>query len=138
MNDKIFKRLTIEINKSYYAFDRYKSPSTFALLFFEAKLTPDDLETFVRITDKFLQIDDNHYFITYAYTEQNDAFKASQNLIHYLDKHFENSSSSITLDTFDSVKSPKIVISRLFQILNQSKKNCCSRVDDESILSELI
>lgn len=138
MNEEIFNKLTIEINKSYYAFDRYQSPSTFAILYFEATLEANKLETFVRITDQFLQIDDNHYFITYSFTEHTDAFKASQNLILYLDKHFQNSSSSLAIDMFDSVKSPKVVISRLFQILNEIRKNSSSRVDDESILSGIV
>jgi len=138
INDKIFKRLEIEVKKTYYTFTRYLSPSTFAFLYFEGELSVEELGEHLRISDKFLKIDDNHYFINYMFTEQNGAFKASQNLLLNLDKHFENTKSCIAVDTFDANKTPRIVINRLMEILKETQKSSYSRIEDESILNGVL
>ncbi|QSZ42232.1 hypothetical protein GJV85_08935 [Sulfurimonas aquatica] len=138
MNANIRNRLNIEIKKAYYVFTRYKSPCTFAILYHEEELHVAKLGEFVRISDHLLKVDDNHYFINFAFTEQNGAFKASQNLILYLDKHFNNRTSCIAVDTFDSTHSSTIVINRLMQILQEIKKDPYSRIEDENILNGLV
>ncbi len=137
MDDYIKNRLTIEINKTYYVAKRYQVTSTFAILYYEGELTVNDLGKFVRTSDHLLKIDDNNYFINYAFSEQDGAFKASQNLLLYLDKHLNNQTSCIALDTFDITKSPTIVLNRLTQILNETKKNEYSRIEDENVLNEI-
>lgn len=137
MDEKIFNRLSIIINKAYYTHSRYKSPSTFALLYHENDITPAELGKYVRKTDHFLAVDKSHYFINFAFTEQDSAFKACQNLIFSLDKHFENQSSYIAIDTFDESKSARMVYNRLSQILAETKKSSYSRIEDENILNEL-
>jgi hypothetical protein len=119
MDEKLFNRLKILINKTYYTNKRYKIPATFAYLYHEKELSLDDLGKYVRKSDHFLKIDENHYFIHFAYTEQDHAFKACQNLLLYLDKHFNNTSSYIAVDTFDATKSPTVVFNRLQQILDR-------------------
>ena len=138
MEDRVFNRLTIEINRAYYTFKRYMAPSTFAFLYIEKELTPTQLGEFVRISDKFLEVDKNHYFINFVFTEQDGAFKASQNLILNLDIFFQDSVSCIAIDTFDASKSPRIVINRLHQILKETKKNPYSRIEDEDVLNGII
>jgi hypothetical protein len=138
LEEYIRKRLEIEIKKSYYTAKRYKVVSTFAFLYHEEPLTVNILGSYVRISDHLLKIDDNHYFINFTFTEQVNAFKASQNLLFYLDKHFNNRTSCIALDTFDINQSPKIVLNRLMQILKTTKKSSYSRIEDENILNELI
>ena len=137
MNENLFNRLSIIINKAYYTHSRYKSPSTFALLYHDKEITPAELGKYVRKTDHFLPLDEHHYFINYAFTEQNAAFKACQNLIFYLDRHFEDQSSYIAVDTFDESKTPRMVYNRLTQILAETKKSSYSRIEDENILNEL-
>jgi len=138
MNDRIFNRLTIEINKAYYTCTRYKILSTFAYLYHEKELTPAELGNFVRISDQFLQVDEHHYFINFSHTEQDGAFKASQNLLLYLDKHFNTTTSCIAIDTFNVSQSPKIVLNRLVQILDETRKNSYTRIEDEDILNGII
>jgi len=138
MDDYIKNRLKIEINKAYYVAKRYKAVSTFAILYHPAPLPVDILGKFVRISDHLLKIDDNHYFIAFAFTEPENAFKASQNLIFKLDKHYNNNESCIALDTFDTTKSPTIVLNRLTQILNEVKRDDYSRIDDENILNGIV
>ena len=138
INEKVFKRLEVEVKKTYYTFTRYLSPSTFSLLYFEGNLSVEKLGEFLRISDKFLQIDENHYFINYMFTEQHGAFKASQNLLLNLDKHFKNQKSCIAIDIFDTNKTPRIVINRLMEILKETQKSSYSRIEDESILSGII
>ena len=137
MNENIFNRLNILISKAYYTYSRYKSPSTFALLYHEQDITPAQLGAYVRKTDHFLKIDEHYYFINFAFTEQNNAFKASQNLILSLDKHFQDQASVIAVDTFDEAKSARMVYNRLTQILVETKKHSYSRIEDENILNEL-
>ena len=81
-----------------------------------------------------LKIDDNHYFITFYHTPHNEAFKASQNLILYLDNFFQNRTSCIAIDTFDTNNSQAIVYKRLIQILEVTRKTPYSRIEDENIL----
>ena len=138
IDEKVFNRLKVEINRTYYTFKRYMSPSTFAFLYFEGDLSVEDLGEFLRISDKFLKVDDNHYFINYMFTEQHGAFKASQNLLLNLDKHFENNASCIAIDKFDTNKTPRIVINRLMEILRETQKHSYTRIEDESILNDIL
>lgn len=138
MDERLFNRLQILVNKTYYTATRYKTPATFAYLYHEGELNVQDLGRFVRISDHFIQMDENHYFINFAYTKQDNAFKASQNLLHALDKYFNNSSACIAIDTFNTSKSPTVVYSRLKQILDAIKKSPYSRIEDENILNEMV
>ncbi|WP_321777334.1 hypothetical protein [Sulfurimonas sp.] len=138
MTDNIFNRINVEVKRTYYSFDRYKSQSTFVLLYHDKDLTSQELGKFVRISDKFVQIDDNHFFINFVFTCQENAFKASQNLLLYLDNKFKNTSTCIALDNFDTTKTTKMVINRLEQILKETKKHSYGRIEDEDILNELL
>jgi hypothetical protein len=138
MEERIKQRLHIEINKAYYSYKRYKIETTFAMLYHEKELPIDKLGHIVRISDHLLKIDEHHYFINFVHTNHNNAFKASQNLLHALDKHFNNNSSAIALDTFNTAQTPNLVINRLWQILKEVQKNSYSRIDDENILNDMI
>ncbi|MEA1982014.1 MAG: hypothetical protein U9N39_00605 [Campylobacterota bacterium] len=138
MNKNIFNRMKVSINKAYYTATRYDVDATFAYLYHEKELSIEELGKFVRISDQFMPIDKNHYFIHFAFTSHNDAFKASQNLIYHLDKHFNDASSSIAIDTFDTSKTSTIVYNRLVQILNEIKQNPYSRIEDEEVLNGIV
>ena len=129
------KILEIIIKKSYYINKRYNHHSTFTLLYHEKPLTLKELGSFVRVNDHFLQIDEHYYFINFLYVTEEEAFKASQNLLHKLDKYFENQSSVIAIDGFDTIKTPISVYNRLFDIVNILKKDSSyNRIEDESVL----
>ncbi|WP_294873069.1 hypothetical protein [Sulfuricurvum sp. RIFCSPLOWO2_12_FULL_43_24] len=81
-----------------------------------------------------IQLDENHYFIIFAFTTQDNAYKASQNIIHNLDNHFNAATTCIALDTFNPTKSPLSVINRLMQILAETRKNPFIRIETEDIL----
>ena len=138
MDDRIKKRLEIEINKAYYSYKRYKVNTTFAILYHEKELTVDKLGSLVRISDLLLKIDEHHYFINFVHTNHNNAFKASQNLLLALDNYFNDTTSAIAIDTFDTTQTPNLVITRLNQILNEIQKNPYTRIDDENILNEIV
>jgi len=137
MEDYIRDRLKIEINKTYYIAKRYNSTNSFAILYHEDELSVDVLGKFVRISDHILRIDEHHYFINFTFTDQENAFKAAQNLLFYLDKHFNNRTSCIALDNFDIKQSPTIALNRLMQILKETKKSSYTRIEDENILNEM-
>jgi hypothetical protein len=137
IDDFIKKRLKIEINKAYYIAKRYNAISTFAILYHPDTLLVEQLGNFVRISDHLLKIDEHHYFINFAFTDQKNAFKASQNLIFKLDKYYNNNLSCIALDTFDTTQSPTIVLNRLTQILIETQKSSYTRIEDENILNEM-
>jgi len=137
MEDFIKKRVNIEIKKAYYSAARYNIPSTFAILYHEDELSVDKLGEFVRISDHFFRIDENHLFINFVMTEHDSAFKAAQNLILNLDKLFNNTNTCIAIDNFDTTQSPSVVLHRLMQILDETKKNSYSRIEDENILNEI-
>lgn len=127
-------RLRVQIEKAYYAYARYEVEATFALVYHEHSLAVDKLGSFVRISDHLIQLDDNHYFIIFAFTDEASAYKASQNLVHMLDHYFENRTSCIALDAFDTHKTPQAVIRRLKLILDQTRKSSYDRVENEHIL----
>ena len=134
LEERLKNRLRIIVEKSYYVKERYKIESTFALLYHEEPLTPTELGKCVRKSDHFLELDDNHHFINFMYISHQDAFKASQNLIQSLDKYFQNNTSTIAIDTFDSIKTPTMVYNRLDEILKTIKDDPYSRVEDETVL----
>ena len=138
MDTRLFNRLNILIKKTYYVATRYKTPATFAYLYCDRDLSLEELGKFVRISDTFIKMDENHFFINFAYTPQDIAFKAAQNILYAIDKHCNNSNACIAIDTFDISKSPQIVFNRLVQILNETKKNPYSRIEDENVLNGMI
>ena len=138
MQNSLFNRIKIDIERAYYISDRYNATSAFALLYHEKELSPSELGTIIRISDIFIKIDENHYFINFVHTNHTQAFKAAQNLLHALDSHFNDNSSAIAIDTFDVKQPANLVINRLEQILKEVKKNPYNRIDDENILNEII
>jgi len=135
MNGNMINRLEVLVKKAYYVYKRYEIPSTFALIYHDRPLSVIELSKYVRQSDQFIPLDENHYFMIFHFTNQANAYKASQNIIYRLDKHFNNDEVSfIALDSFDVNKSPHSVLSRLKQILAQTRKESYSRVETEDIL----
>ncbi len=131
-------RLEAEINRAYYANKKYDVIATFVMVHHDKDLCIEKMGSFVRVTDKFIHIDDNHYFIIFHYIAHNNAYKASQNLILKLDNYFKDSNASIAVDNFDILRSPTVVINRLKQIINEIKRNSYTRIEDETILDSEI
>lgn len=134
MNFNNVNRVNVLIKKAYYTSERFQVNATFALLYHEQPLSVVELAQHVRISDQLIQLDDNHYFIIFAFTKQDNAYKASQNIVYQLDEHFNNSNSCIALDTFDSSKPPQSVLNRLISILAETRKNPYIRIETEEIL----
>jgi hypothetical protein len=134
MNNNILNRVNVLIKKTYYNFERFKVDATFALLYHEASLSVVELSKFVRLSDHLMQLDENHYFIIFAFTSQENAYKASQNIIHKLDIHFKNTTSSIAMDTLNPSKSPQNVLARLKQILTEIHRETHIRIETDDIL----
>jgi hypothetical protein len=138
MDERLKNRLRLEVEKTYYTAKRYNVESTFALLYHEKELPIDKIGTIIRISDRLLEIDKNHYFINFMHTNHNNAFKASQNLLLALDNYFNDTSSAIAIDTFDTSLTPTLVLNRLTQILKVIQETPYVRIDDENILNEII
>lgn len=134
MDKNIQNRLNVLVKKTYYIYQRFKVDATFALLYHEKPLGLVELSKFIRMSDQVIQIDENHYFILFAFTSQENAYKASQNIIHNLDMYFNNSSSCIVLDVFDITKSAQNVLNRLKQIMIEARKDVHVRIETEDIL----
>ncbi len=135
MRDYIFNRFEIEIKRAHYSFQRYKKVSTFVLLHHEDDLEVETLAQYLRVSDKFLKIDEHTYFINFAFTSLENTFKAAQNLLLELDNHFNKRSSYIAIEALDITNTPKMVVNKLFQILEETRKHSYSRIEDESILN---
>jgi len=134
MGSNILNRVNVLVKKTYYNYERFGVDATFALLYHEAPLNVVELSNFIRISDHLVQLDDNHYFIIYAFTAQANAYKASQNIMLKLDNHFNSRTSCIALDTFDPEKSAQSVLNRLKQILAETRKRSYIRIETEDIL----
>ncbi|SFV75448.1 hypothetical protein MNB_SM-3-763 [hydrothermal vent metagenome] len=138
MDERIFNRLKVMIEKTYYVFGRYNVPATFGLIYHHKPILPIELGQYVRKSDHFLMVDEHYCFINFEFTNQKDAFKASQNLIASLDNHFQDTTTKIALDSFDVNQSPNVVYNRLMQILKEIQKDPYSRIDDENVLNGVI
>lgn len=134
MGCDIINRVNVLVKKTYYTYDRYQVDATFAMLYHEHPLDVTELSKYVRISDSIMHLDENHYFIIFAFTTQDNAYKASQNIVHSLDHHFNNHTSCIALDTFDTSKTAQNVLNRLRQILAETRKRSYVRVETEDIL----
>lgn len=129
----IVERVEALVQKTYYACERYELDATFAMLYHEKPITPAELGQYVRISDHLVQLDENHYFIIFTYTEHDNAVKACQNLVHSLDHHFNDHTSCIVLDSLNPSKSAKIVLKRLQAILDETRSRSYTRVETEEI-----
>ncbi len=134
MGSNTVNRINIHIKRAYYIYERFQINATFALLYHQEPLSITELSRYIRMSDHVIQLDEEHYFIIFAFTTHENAFKASQNIVHSLDHHFNNHTSCIVLDTFDPSKSPYTVLNRLKQILAETRKNAYIRTETESIL----
>lgn len=136
MDSENLNRVELLVKKAYYTAERFHLNLTFALLYHEEPLPVIELSKYIRITDHVVSLDDHHYFIVFAYTSHENSYKASQNTVHSLDKYFNNLTTCIALDTFDTSKSVSIVLYRLKQILAETKKSSYVRVETEDILDD--
>lgn len=136
MSFDILSRVNVLVKKTYYAFERFKVNATFALLYHEKPLNVVELSKYIRVTDHIMPLDDNHYFIIFAFTTQENAYKASQNILFNLDQFLNTQTSCIALDTFDTSKSSSAVVMRLKQILAETRKSSYIRVETEDILDQ--
>lgn len=133
--DNIPNRYQVIVKKTYYANERYNLDFSFALIYHKYPIGITELSQYVRISDIIINIDASHHFIIFQYTSQEDAFKASQNLIYSLDKHFNTIDSCyIALDKLNSTITPMNLLKRLDKIIDLTRKNRLSRVETEIIL----
>lgn len=138
MDENTLSRLNAEITRTYYAYTRYKTISTFALLHCEKEIHFQTLGSFIRATDRFIQINPNEYFIIFHYTSLDNTYKACKNLLYNLDTYFNSTTSCIAIDEFDLNKNSNAIIQRLKQIINQTKKHSLSRIEYDDILDDII
>ena len=138
MTDAIYNRFEIEVERAYYILKRYDVISTFALLYFDKELSAKQLGTYLRISDTFFLIDDNTYFINFPFSSQKDTFKACENLLLELDNYFNDRNSCICIESLDTNLKPKVLLNKLIQILEETKKSSYGRIEDESILNHIV
>jgi hypothetical protein len=134
MNCDILNRVNVSIKKAYYTFERFNIDATFALLYHKQPLDVVELSRCVRISDQLIHLDHHHYFIIFEFTSEKNAYKASQNIIHKLDSHFNDHSACIALDSLDPNKTPQNVLNRLRQIMREIHRDSHIRVETEDIL----
>ena len=138
MSSEIEVRINAEINRAYYTFERYQANATFALVYHEKELSLEEMGTFIRISDRFVKMDEHQYFMLFHFTNAEEASKASQNLLMSLDNHFHNTSTCIAIDTFNTANLTKVVLNRLQQIIKETRKNSFTRIEYEDILDSQI
>jgi len=138
MSTEIEIRINAEINRAYYTCDRYQANATFALVYHEKEISLEELGEYVRISDRFVKIDDNYFFMLFHFTNANEASKASQNLLLNLDNHFKDTTTCIAIDNFNTSNPTKVVLNRLNQIIKETRKNSFTRIEYEDILDSII
>lgn len=134
MNENVINRFEVLIKKTYYIYERYNVNSTFSLLYHKEPLSIIELSKYIRISDSIIEIDENHYFIIFQFTSEENAYKASQNIIHKLDEDFNAHAFYMAIDKLDITISPQNVLRRLKLIVEYAIKNRCIRVETEEVL----
>lgn len=134
MNENVINRFEVLIKKTYYIHERYNVNSTFSLLYHKEPLSIIELSKYIRISDNIIEIDENHYFIIFQFTSEENAYKASQNIIHQLDEDFNAHAFYMAIDKLDITISPQNVLRRLKLIVEYAIKNRCIRVETEEVL----
>jgi len=138
MSSELEIRINAEINRAYYTFERYQADATFALVYHEKDISLEELGKYVRISDRFVKYDENHFFMLFHFTGAEEASKASQNLLLKLDNHFNSTTTCIAIDNFNTSNSTKVVLNRLKQIIKETRKNSFARIEYEDILDSII
>lgn len=138
MNSELEVRLNAEINRAYYTFERYQVIATFTLVYHEQEISFERLGKCMRISDRFIELDENHFFIIYHFTSSEDTYKASQNLLLRLDNYFQNTTTCIAIDNFNPDNSTKVVLNRLKQIIKETRSHSFARIEYEDILDSYI
>jgi predicted glutamine amidotransferase len=119
-----------QLEKEFQRYKRYKIESTIILMESSEKICLKLLKSKMRKLDEILKISDYCYLIIFSYTNLEDSYKASQNLISFLNKNLIH----ISMDNYQSSdKDHFYIIRRLNNILNEVKKNEYSLVSDNSI-----
>src|SRR3989339_799341 len=134
MGCDILNRVYVLVKKTYYTYERFGVDATFALLYHEKPLSVLELSQYVRISDQLMQLDEHHYFIIFAFTSEENSYKASQNIIYKLDSYFNDHSVCIAMDSLDPIKSPQNVLNRLKQIMSEIHRDVHIRIETEDIL----
>lgn len=122
------------VKKTYYIHERYHVDATYVMLYHEHPLDVETLGDMIRRSDEILEIDAHRYFVVFTFTTQEQANRASLNLLQKLDRHFNDRSACIAIDSFDVAKTTHIVFSRLTQILEETRKHSYNRIENEEIL----
>ncbi len=129
-----FTRMEAMVKKTYYTYERYNTDATFALLYHEHPLDVQKLSEYIRISDHIIKINEHMYFLIFAYTNAQNAYKASQNILMGLDAFFGNQTTCIALDDYSVNKSAFMVFNRLKMILKETRKSSYTRIESEDIL----
>ena len=134
LDDELKTRLNAEVVRAHYTYDRYNAESTFALVYHEEDIPLDKLGSFVRVSDRLVRVSDKMHFVIFNFTPQNDAYKASRNLLKSLDNHFHNTTSCIAIDAPSKTDTIHMVMNKLYQILQETRKNSVARIEYADIL----
>ena len=126
--------LNDEISRAHYTYERYKAQATFALIYHEKDIGLDVLNSFVRVSDRLVRVNENFHFVIYNFTTIDDAYGASRNLLKNLDKHFHNITSCIAIDMPSKTDSTHMVMNKLYQIILETRKNSVTRIEYSDIL----
>jgi hypothetical protein len=138
LDEDLKTRLNAEIGRAHYTYERYKVDYTFALVYHEKDIELDVLGSYVRVSDKLVRIDENMHFVIYNFTTQDDAYKASKNLLNNLDNHFHSTKSCIAVDAPAKTDTTHMVLNKLDQILQETKRSSVSRIEYEDILDNAL
>ena len=138
LDDELKIRLNAEISRAHYTFERYGAESTFALVYHENEIELDVLGGFVRVSDRLVKVDNNLHFIIFNFTVQDDAYKASRNLLRNLDNHFSSTNSCIAIDAPSKTDNVHMIMNKLYQIIKETQKNSVVRIEYSDILDTML
>jgi hypothetical protein len=130
-------RLESEVGRVHDACKRYGSNTSSAIVYHDKEIELALLGSFLRKNDKIIKLDANHHFVMFCQTSEEEAYDAAKNLLAKLDRHFQNTSSCIAIDSACKNDSINMMINKLLQILKETKKNSVSRIEYEDILDEI-
>jgi len=126
------------IQNDAYRFQRYDIPFSIAIFHADNSEALDSLDTLVRQTDKTVRIDKNFSCVIFGCVGHEDAFKASENLLHGIARHFPKVKLSAGLTSVTHMDDSKDMLYRAMNNLNFAMHEKMSSVEDDSVIEYLV
>jgi len=125
------------IKQDLYRYQRYHVPFSVAV-FYSKDGVLEMIERFIRQTDSVVVLDEHAVCIIYGNVGYEEAFKASQNILHDISNEYPRAKVSGGLTSVSGSDIPNDLLQRAFRNLGHAIENSQSSVEDDTVIDFLV